>query len=64
MFVNESVISCIELEITRLEGSREKLVEICRLQKKDVKHVSAYGQLSDQLARLKAALQPLTNKHY
>ncbi|EQB7928926.1 hypothetical protein HJ071_10030 [Vibrio parahaemolyticus] len=64
MYANETVINCIKEEIERLETQSDKLFKICKQQNKDVRFVSAYGQMKDQLARLRKALKPLVNKYY
>ncbi|EKI0735573.1 hypothetical protein [Vibrio parahaemolyticus] len=64
MYVNETVIDCIQEEIERLEAQTDKLFKICKQQNKDIRFVSAYSQMKDQLARLRTALKPLVSRYY
>ncbi len=64
MYVNETVIDCIQEEIERLETQTDKLFKICKQQNKDIRFVSAYSQMKDQLARLRTALKPLVSRYY
>lgn len=64
MYVNETVVNVINLEINMLENQVAELRKVCQKQNKDIRFVAAYSQLTDQIARLRKSIKPLVNQYY
>ncbi|ELA6946599.1 hypothetical protein RBG11_004202 [Vibrio parahaemolyticus] len=63
-YVSQHVVDCITAELARLEKRLEELRAEARSNNKDLRFVAEYGDCSNQVARLRKAIRPLTMQYF